>query len=334
MDQFLERLLLLPPGATLWNELMHRFARAGHSDLPRVLRRISAAVPPTEETALGFLYWAASEEFVRHGFTQFLPEIAEGFAKLDLHSYDPDALTNVGIYLLSEGFETETLRLAEHFLPIDSQDELMSYSVPNRCWLIYDLRVGLALRSNVAPERTEKEIADDLRRGIEDEIDPESAQGAAAVLTGRDPAPAWTRAQFSLVPGDRATRDAATPDWPRLGGVLARVAQEARQLEQLPPGRALRSLSLMLASACIWREERARKKKKVGDNLLDFLRPAGLEQRVAKSCASMVGICRPQVRLALHAHEILARFAARHALISTAQAAEFARELARLQTLI
>ena len=155
MDQFLTRLLALPAEATSWSDLLHRFARSNHRVFAGVFRRISKAVPHIKSSGLAFFYWAAAEEFVRLGLTQFLLEVAAGFRKLDLHSYDADALARAEDYLLAAGFEAETLQLAEHFLAIERADNgLMPHAVPEQCNLIFELRVGQAI-PRVASEKAE-----------------------------------------------------------------------------------------------------------------------------------------------------------------------------------
>jgi hypothetical protein len=70
----------------------------------------------------------------------------------------------------------------------------------------------------------------------------------------------------------------------------------------------------------------------VSNNLLDYLRPAQLEPRLARSCAAIIGINEPRARLLLRVHEILAQFAVRHELISVAEAEESQAEISRLRT--
>jgi hypothetical protein len=336
MDAVLTRLLALPPNATEWTDVMHRFARAGHGDLAGVFRRISDAVPATKGAGMGFFYWAAAEEFVRHGLSPLLPEVAEVFQKLDLHSYDADALTHVEDILLAEGYEAETLQLAEHFLAIEREDNgLMPYAVPDRCGLIFELRVGRALRgAPTAATSSQERIIAQLRQGIEEEIHLDAARVAAGIITGQSASSEWTRAQFELVGGDISEDNQAWQDCLRLSATLMGVAQEAWQLENQPSGCVFRGLNRLLVSVYRWRAERRKKRKPSSSNLLDYLRSAGLEERLARSCADLAGINEAQARLQLQVHELLTRFAIRHALISPADAAQTEKELRRLRNLL
>ncbi len=267
MDTFLANLLTLPPEATDWGDLFHWFARHDHPDLPGVFRRISTAVPHTRETGMAFFYWAAAEESVRRQYHQLLPEVAAACRKLDLGSYDADALSHLEDYLLAEGFEAETLELAEHFLPVLRGDNnLMPYVVPDVCELIFELRVGRHLRAEPSSAATPDLVAEELRRGIQEEIHPEAAHGAADVIAGRSPVPMWARAQFGLVSGDISSDDEAWRQNVRLYGVLMHVAREAWQVEQRPPGCGLRGLSLMLNSVYDW-QDADRKGRKSGSEI-------------------------------------------------------------------
>ena len=317
---------------TSWNDLFHRFARDDHPDLPGVFRRIAAAVPHTRETGMAFFYWAAAEECVRRQYHQLLPEVATGFRKLDFKSYDADALSHVSDYLLAEGFEAETLALAEHFLPIlRADDGLMPHAVPRLCGLIFELRVARHLRAEPGSAPAPDLLAQELRRGIEEEIHLDAARGAADVIVGRSPMPLWARAQFDLVSGDIRSDNEAWRQNLRLYGRLMHVAREAWQVERRPPGCALCGLRLMLHSVYDWLNADRKNRKSASRNLLDSLRPAGLEPRLVRGCPDLVGVNEPRARLLLDAHGILLRFAGRHQLVSEADAAESHKELTRLQ---
>ncbi|MEO8427063.1 MAG: SEC-C metal-binding domain-containing protein [Verrucomicrobiota bacterium] len=335
MDEFLGNLLVLPPEAASWSDLFHRFARQNHSDLPTVFRRIAGSVSHTKGAGLAFFYWAAAKEFVGRGLSQMRPEVAAGFAKLDLHSYDPDALGHFEDYLLAGHFEAETLQLCEHFLPIMRADDgLMPYAVPDQCNLIFELRVGRSLRAEKATETSPDSLAETLRRGIEEEIHADSARHAAAIAFNQSPCPARTRAQFELVTGDICTNDRAWQECLRLYETLICVAREACHTEGFAPGCAFRGLSLLLKSVYASGAEKRTKEKKKANNLLDYLRPAGMEERLARACCDIIGVNEPRARLMLDAHEILLGYAMRHQLISTSDAALTEKELGRLRSIL
>jgi hypothetical protein len=86
----------------------------------------------------------------------------------------------------------------------------------------------------------------------------------------------------------------------------------------------------MLDSVYQWLGTDRKERKSASRNLLDFLRPAGLEQRLVRACPELVGVNEPRARLLLDAHGILLRFAERHQLVSEADTAESRKELARL----
>jgi hypothetical protein len=283
---------------------------------------------------LPFFYWAAAEEFVRRGHSVLLPEVAAGFRKLDLDSYDADALTHLEDYLLAERFDGETLALAEHFLPIERDDDnLMPYAVPMRCQLIFELRVGEAIREMSC--REPRQLAEDFRCGLEDEIAADCAQVAAEIVCGSVPKVAWVPADFDLVKGDIYKDNQAWLDCLRLFGNLVRVAQEALGLEKLSPASTLRGLTLVLNSVYDSEQSRSkRSKKKSSNNLLDYVRPAGLEARISQACRDLICCSAPRARLHLRAYGVLAAFAARHQLISVSDIDSVEKELSRLRSVI
>jgi hypothetical protein len=332
MDDFLAQLLTMPPDLTQWSDILHRFARLNHPDLPGVFRRIATTVPHSKATGMGFFYWAAAEEFTRHDLSDLLSEVAAGFRKLDVHSYDPDALSHVEAFLLAAGLEAETLQLAEYFLPIQQADDgLMPFAVPQRCHLIFELRVGEWLRRPPSEVPAPEILAKQFRKDIEEEIDEDTARLAVEIVTNRAPEPAWTRSQFDFVTGAIPDDDQSWRDFLRLFGMLLRVAREAWQIESQLAGCALHGLMLLLRCAYEWKNPRSAQSNKSNNNLLDYLRPSGLERRLVESSRGMIGIDIPRARLLLQAHELLAHFAARHQLLSSAETAQTEKELLRLR---
>ncbi len=333
LDEFLGELLALPPEATSWNELLHDLAQRHHPDLQAVFRRIAAAVPHTKETRMAFFYWAAAEEFPGN-VSALLPELVEGFGRLDRHSYDADALAHIEDYLLPGHFEAEALRLAEHFLRIEREDVgLMPHAVPDTCSLIFQLRVGIALRSGAHAAGSVESLAQALGRDIEEEIDAEAIARAVRVISRPDSNSAWTRAHFALVAGDIRISDQAWQECLHLYDTLIGVARDAWRRENFPPGCAFLGLSRLLESIYSARAEaeKKRKKKPQSDNLLDYLNPGGMEARLARSCQDLLGVNEPQARILLDAQKVLLNFASRHQLIADAAAAATRAELARLR---
>ncbi len=334
MDELLGELLALPSAATEWHELLHQFSRHSHPDLNAVFRRIAAAVPHTKETAMAFFYWAAAEEFAGNDLGVLLPELVDGVCRLDCHSYDADALMHIEDYLLAGHFEAEALRLAEHSLVIEREDGgLMPYAVPETCRMIFELRAGIALRSEAHAAASQEAIVRVLGRDVEEEIDAEAIAHAAGVISQPGPRFAWTRAHFDLAMGDIRTNDRAWQELLRLYGTLMGVARDAWRSDGFPPGCAYLGLSRLLESVCDARAEaeEKRRKKPPSNNLLDYLNPGRMESRLARSCRDLLGVNEPRARILLDAHEVLLRFAIRHRLIADANAAATRAELARLR---
>jgi hypothetical protein len=139
------------------------------------------------------------------------------------------------------------------------------------------------------------------------------------------------KSQFNLATGDICQDEKAWQDFLRVFGMLLRVAQEAWLHDAQPPGCALHGLRLLLNSVYDWKDRRAEKSKKSSNNLLDYLRPTGMESRLVQSCRGIIGINGARARLFLRAHELLARSAVRHELITSAEASQTEKTLSRLR---
>ncbi|MEO8351783.1 MAG: SEC-C domain-containing protein, partial [Chthoniobacteraceae bacterium] len=340
MEEFLETLLVLSPEDTSWNEVFDLFADKGYADLPRLFRRIADTGPHTNCRSMAFFYWAAAETFERRGLRDMLPEVAAGSQKLDLASYDPDALTHIEDILLAAGFEVETLRLCEHFLPILRQDGgLMPYAVPESCGRIFELRIGEALRGGSATRLAPATLTEALRKGITKEIDTKNA-AAAATAIGGETRSAWDRGDFDLVFGDITEDDDAWAGAMRLNAALVGVARDGWEVEQTLPGVAMVGLQMMLVG--VYRSDavsgRRRPGKNSGDNTLDnliaCLAPAGIEKRIVAESQDIIGVQVPRAHLLVDAHDLLRRFARRHSLMAEAESALTEKELNRLRAVL
>jgi hypothetical protein len=331
MDALLGQLLALPPEATDWNDVLHRFAQHEHADLPGVFRRIVAQVPPTKDTALGFVCWAALEEFTGRERVDLMPEIVAVCRMLDGESYDADAMHHVREYALAEGCEAEALALAEHFLPILRADTgLMDWTVPAACGEIFELRVGGRLRATDGTADDPEALARELRRDLDEEIDAGYTAHAARVICRGGSAAAWTRTDFDLTNAEGVDD---TPEWRaalRRLEALMQVAREAWQFDGHPPGCAFRELQLLVGAAYDERETARGKRKHTSVNLLDCLHDR-IESRVARSSQGFLGCDISHARLLLNGHRHLLRFAQRHQLIAAEVAARTENELDRLQ---
>ena len=340
MDALVERLLLLPPEKTHWNDVFDLLASRAHPDLPRVFRRIADAVPEAKQTGMAFVYWRAAMEFAGAGQPELLAEVATRFRSLDVASYDPDALDHVLDILLAEGREDDALNLAEHFLPVmRADDDLMPSDVSSMCDLVFTLRQGRALRQGVGPESRTEWLAGELSRDLEDEIDPDAARNAVEVLACQSSTLAWVRADFALPPLHAEDGDEEDEEWTwraqlRLNRMLLLVAREMWEEEQRPPGCTLHGLFLLRDSVYDELEYLAPAETRKAPNLLDYLRPTGLEGRIARFSREFIGVNHAHARLLLDACDILSDAAQRHLLISTAAAGRTAKEIRRLKRVL
>ena len=336
MDDLLGKLLESPEGDD-WADLLHAFAKHNHPDLPGVFRKIARVIAHTKEAGTAYFYWAAAEEFIRAKRMDLLPEIAAGFCKLNGRAYDADALVHIQDYLLAAHFESEVLQLAECFLRAGREGvasgKLMPHAVAEQSEIIFQLRLGLALRSETTDaDASPDSLGDVLRQGIEDEIDVEAARRAALLIARRSPALTWTNADFELVHGDIRKSKKAWQQCLRLYDTLMGVAREAWKNDGFPSGCGFRGLNRLLESIYEDRDRTSKSTKRL--NLLDYLVPAGLDERIARSCRGILGLNIARAQLMLEAYEILLRFAERHQLVSSDNAAAVRSELVRLRLLL
>ncbi|HTO03378.1 MAG TPA: SEC-C metal-binding domain-containing protein [Opitutus sp.] len=333
LDAWLDRLLALPPEATNWGELWDALARKEHPDLPAVFRRIAAVVPPTKAAGASYFYWGAMEKFVSRGWDDLVPEIASGFRRLGRESYDADALKHMVFWILAAGYDNDALAMEEHFLPImRGDDNLMPYAVPSACRAIFELRVGLRLPElrSIAVSSEVESLTRELQHDVEDEIHVDFAQCAARVLCGEASSERFQREDFNLPRG--GVRE-GSPEWGkalRQFETMMHVARDAWQSAGRPAGSAFRGLWL-LVDAVYDERERRREKKSSSENLLDCLQPGGMERRIARGAADMLGTNTPHAHLLIEAHADLLRFATRHRLIGDADAAKSERNVAMLR---
>jgi hypothetical protein len=66
-------------------------------------------------------------------------------------------------------------------------------------------------------------------------------------------------------------------------------------------------------------------------NLLDYLNPAGMEQRIARACPDVLGVSVARAQVLVDAHTVLLGFASRHELFADSSAAAARTELVRLR---
>ncbi len=332
MDTHLTHLLALPPEATAWNDLFLRFAGHEHDDLPGVFRRIAGGVEPTKGAALAYFYWSAVEQFVKRGQRQMIPEIVAGFCTLDRKTYDADALRFVELWTLAAGCEAEALALSEYFLPSLRKDRgLMPYASSATARLIFGLRVGTRLREAVAPGKEPAALAGELLQGIKREIDARHARRAADFICGAVPPIEVTRHDFEWPVEHDADEKAARADSLRRFEAMMQVAREAWQQEHCPPGAVLRGIALWVDAANEERRDWPKRRQAEPIDLIECLRPGGMERRIALGARDMLGTNIPHAHLLLEAHAALLRFAMRHHLVEPHLAAKSERNIAMLR---
>lgn len=333
MDELLGRLLQQPPDSVDWADVLRHAGRVKHPDLPAVFRRIAAAVPHTLESGMCSFYWSASKFFQACRMPELLPEVAEGFSRLEEEAQDADGRRHIEQHLLAAHFEDEALLFAERGLPGlrkgVERGIVVWPAIQVTCELIFRLRFGRALRAGAGAHASRERLAQSLRRDIDEEIiDPEAAERAVRVICDEAPHGTWKRDDFALVVPDEEDEgnDPAWEDVLRFYDALMGVAREAWEHERYPPGCGYHAVCEVYRSVCDGpREDEGGFRK----NLLDYLDIDGLEQRVVWTCQEILGMNEAQARLMLEGYELLLRFAQRHKLIATRRASTVGAELKR-----
>jgi hypothetical protein len=179
-------------------------------------------------------------------------------------------------------------------------------------------------------------VARELRCDIEEEVDPDYAERAARVICGVTPFSAPRRSDFALPTSIVREQEQSWQDALERFEVLIHVAREAWHIERRPPGIAFRELCLLREA--VYEDRRRHSSDRSGKarattigNLLECLRPSGLERRVAENSRGMLGTNSPMAHLLLEAHSTLLGFARRHDLIDVNLAERTARHLLQLK---
>ena len=286
LERLLEGLLVQDPELTPWSKVFDLFCTHGHPDLVAIYRRMAAEVPDTAAGSKSFLYWSAMRRFEREQ-PAMMAEIAADFAKLDAeYAYEADVLQEIEDHLLAAHRDSETLQLAEHFLPILRKDikrvMVAAAAEKETAELIFQLRVGQALRS---PPGTPGQLAQALRQDIEEVIDVDLAERAAALSADPVPRTGWTRSDFNLIDVESAASTQASQERLRQHDSLMGLAREMWHHEQLSPGSTYRGLYLLLRAVQRFRDEGGAD----DTDLLDCLCTDSLEERIACGCPGIMG---------------------------------------------
>lgn len=343
LEEILSELAALPEEEEIpWSEVFSQCTAWRSCELGRVFRRISSSVPHTGKTGMAYFYWSAEEAFAKRPeeYGHLHDEVVEGFCRLDVDSYDYDALQPVLYSLLNVGCIDGALKLAETFLPVVRADgRIFSWVTARHCRELFELRIGNAIRHH-RPDSVETadQSAAALLADIEEEIHADVALAAAKVIIDDedDDGFDWTHSAFTLVRGEKNENDPSGDAGVALFATLVRVARENWQTDGQPPGKTVLALSFLLESAYQSEPETGKrgkkgKKNETPDNLLDCLRPSGMEKRIALSSAGAFGPDPEKVRLLLHAHEALNRTARRRGLLSTEEADKSERQIRMLK---
>ncbi len=337
LDRLLTRLLTLPPEASDWNDLFQLCADNNHTDLPGVFRRIAAEVPMTADVDLSFFFWEVIERFISAGRIDLLPEVVAQLCAPGRDYCDADAQYHIGLWLQAAGCEAEALAVEDRFVEaVAYEGEGPGYAL-GECREHFELRVGACLREVRQSPVDPVTLAAKLLKGFEQVIHPDFARRAALVIAGASPTPVPRRADFDLPVMDVIEGTAGWEEALKQFEFLLHVAREAWQVEQRPPGIAIRGLRRLMDAVDGERREQERGPRrnkargKIFGNLLDCLQPTGLETRVVRNSRGILGTNRPAAHLLLEAHATLLGFAQRHALIDAMLAEKTEKQLLDLK---
>ena len=291
---------------------------------------------------MAYFYWSAEEAFAKRQEEcgHLHTEVVDGLCRLDVNSYAADALQPFLLSLLNVACIDGALRLAETFLTVVRKDrDLMRWVVPEYCRELFELRIGRAIRNHRSgSDLSAEKLAAKLLCDIEEEIHADLALAVAGVVAAPDSETnddfEWSRPVFALVTGNTIGNDPSWAAGVNLFATLVRVARENWHIDAQAPEKTVVALSLLLKSAYPFKQETGKKKQSACGNLLDCLRPSGMENRIASSCVGMMGTDMEKARLLLDAHDTLKRTALRHGVISSDEAIEAERQIQLLRAKI
>ena len=98
LKEILSEMAALPEDEEFyWTEIFDDCVKWKSIDIETAFRRISSEVRHTKRAGMGHFYWRAVEIFCsqKEKYGSLLDEVVEGFCKLDVDSYDADALTHM-----------------------------------------------------------------------------------------------------------------------------------------------------------------------------------------------------------------------------------------------
>lgn len=331
MDAFLDDCLALPSEVIEWPEVLHRLEKRGHPDLWSAYRRLATDVRSPGK-GFAFVHMAATEIAEKRKQPEWFPEIARYFARLDGVSYDADALFYLLDRLMYHGHGRAALDLAGLFLPIvAADDQLIGSSIYDLAWRVFDLRIGLRLLSADPPAGDDpggrEEVAAALRHGLEKYFSIEAAHQAATHLDSRTPEPSWTRQSFQTDTGEDADDQEILTNAMRLMATQVWFWREAWQLDRLSPF----LIALGWKGALYMSSEAAEKSGLNSPNLLDHLVTKGLERRIARVTADIIGTNVIQALALIRTLSALARFAQRRSLLDPPRYDAVAKVLTQLE---
>lgn len=327
-------LSLLPDEGYDPGEAFRKCKRWPRVDMVEVFRAITSQAAHVRENRMGFFYWGAAEYFLEKKDLghDMVGEIVDGMCKLDVESYDPDALIQCGYTLLDAGYTGEVLRLTEHFLPIiKGCGRVMAYVGSEQADFLLLLRTGQMLQASQQEDGlTKEECAAHVCRGFGSEIHEDIAMASAKVISGEIPRE-WSQESFGIPKGDITEDDQAWAENVRHFTSRVCAAQEAWLIDGQDPARLLPGFDWMVEMAFHWNRYEAGKLPKTRiNNLLDCLKKNKMEERIASYCQALMGTNVPQSRVVLGAHQALCNFAHRHGLVTEKEAKESNKEIARL----
>ncbi len=332
-EAIIAELLALPEEEMVeWYEVMDCILEWEECDQEKLFFQMVTPLHERCHKQINTAYWTAAELFFKkqERYPNAMKAVATEYLKLKPEAYSLTSLFEVIELLLIAGMPDKSMALAERFLTVAFQTEdITAWGLTEFCVFLFEIRMGRSIRrlhtEGLHPNKEE------LASEIEEELNPSivvEAPTRITELTNRDYSFKMEDFDFCLT-DDVKLKDPFAPF-----GTLLRVASQAYEVNGSDPEQSVFALCSALRSAYCWKEtprKNGTKKRTIPNNLISYLEPKGLEQRLVETASDFIGVHLGRALLILRGHELICNCAEHNSLISSEDASQVYNEITKLR---